>query len=86
MGCPALAANTMESIACSQGRPDALATTMAHLNAEHDMHRSLRLITLALRWRKVAALCALCCELAREGHVTQIAMLLAEAARWAASQ
>lgn len=76
----------MESIACLQGRSDALATIVAHLIAEHDMHRSLRLITLALRWRKVEALCALCCEMAREGHVTQIATLLTEAARWAASQ
>lgn len=81
LGCPALAANTMESIACLQGRADALAIIVAHLMAEHDMHHALRLVTLALRWRKVAALCALCCEMAREGHVTQIATLLAEAAR-----
>jgi hypothetical protein len=76
-----MAANTMESIACLQRRSDALAPIVVHIMAKHDVHRALRLVTLALRWRKIEALCALCSEMAREGHVTQIATLLAEAAR-----
>ena len=45
------------------------------------MHRPLQLIVALLRHQRVETLCALCCEMASEGHVAQVATLLAEAAR-----
>ena len=45
------------------------------------MHRPLQLVMALLRHQRVEALCALCCEMATEGHAAQMATLLAEAAR-----
>ncbi len=58
-----------------------LAELVTHLIVEHDMHRPLQLIVALLRRQRVEALCALCCKMANEGHVAQVATLLAEAAR-----
>ena len=64
-----------------QGRTDVLAELVTHLMAEHDVHRPLQTFTTLLRHQKMEALCALCCEMAAESHVAQVATLLAEAAR-----
>ena len=64
-----------------QGRPDVLAFLIAHLTTGRDMRQPLQLVVTLLRHRRVEALCALCCEMERAGHVAQIATLLAEAAR-----
>ena len=64
-----------------QGRPDVLALIIEHLVAESDVRQPLQLMVALLRHRKVEALCALCCEMAREGHVAHVATLFAEAAR-----
>ena len=81
LGCPRLACSVIDSIACGQGRPDVLARLIKHLMAKQDMHKSLQLVMALLRERRVEALCALCCKMARSGHVTQAATLLAETAR-----
>ena len=65
----------------AQGRPDVLALMITHLVAESDVRQPLQLITALLRHQKVEALCVLCCEVAREGHVAHVATLCAEAAR-----
>ena len=65
-----------------QGRPDVLADLVTHLMAEHNVHRPLQPIMALLRHQRVEALCALCCEMAAESHVAQVATLLAEAARY----
>ena len=54
---------------------------VTHLMAEHDVHRPLQLMVALLRHQRLEALCALCCDMAAEGHVAQVATLLAEAAR-----
>ena len=82
MGCPGLAVNTMDSIICRQQRPDAMALLLSHQRPEHDMHRALQLVMLLLEYHRLEALSALCCEMSREGHVTYMATLLAEAARF----
>ena len=82
MGCPGLAVNTMDSIICAQERPDAMAMLLSHQRPEHDMHRALQLVMLLLEYRRLAALSALCCEMSQQGHVTYMATLLAEAARF----
>ena len=64
-----------------QGRPDVLAQLVTHLMAEHNVHRPLQLVLVLLRQQKVEALCALCCDMASNSHVAQVATLLAEAAR-----
>lgn len=65
----------------AQGRPDVLALMITHLVAESDVRQPLQLITALLRHQKVEALCVLCREVAREGHVAHVATLFAEAAR-----
>ncbi len=75
------ASEVLKSSFLLQGRPDVLGELVTHLMAEHDMHRPLQLIVALLHHRRVEALCALCCEMANEGHVAQVATLLAEAAR-----
>lgn len=74
-------ASSLSPYICVQGRPDVLASLIAHLMAERDMGQSLQLIIALLRHRKVEVLCALCCEMEKAGHVAQMATLLAEAAR-----
>ena len=58
-----------------------LAQLVTHLMAEHDMHRPLQLVVVLLRQQRVDTLCALCCDMASESHVVQMATLLTEAAR-----
>ena len=82
MGCPGLAVNTMDSIICGQQRPDAMAQLLSYQRPEQDMHRALQLVMLLLEYRRLEALSALCCEMSQEGHVTYMATLLAEAARF----
>ena len=82
MGCPALTVNAMDSIVCSQQRPDVLALLLSRQPPEHDMHRVLQLVMSLLECRRLEALSGLCCEMSQEGHVTYMATLLAEAARF----
>ena len=81
MGCPGLGVNAMDSIVCGQQRPDAMALLLIHQRPEHDMHRALQLVMLLLEYHRLEALSALCCEMTRQGHVTYMGTLLAEAAR-----
>ena len=82
LGCQGLAVNVMDSIICRQQRPDAMALLLSYQRPEHDMHRALQLVMLLLEYRRLEALSALCCEMSQEGHVTYMATLLAEAARF----